>query len=259
MDPAAIAMIGRLPDTLEDRSVLIALRRRRPSEKVQQFRSDRAHDLKQLASKIARWCEDNHQTLAASDANTGMLNNRVADNWRPLFAIADIAGGDRPKLARSIAAAAETAKQDQSKRTMALSDIRDIFAAHPGIDRLASVELTNALGVMENRPWSEWRNGKPITPAALARLLGPFGIIPGTKRYGTETFKGYCLSNFAEAFEIYLPNQSVTPSQANNDGLCDTLQSVTPDADVTVSKASQANGDGICDAVTVSRPWEQEL
>ena len=40
--PAVIAMIGRLPDTLNDRSVVISLRRRKPSEKVESFRSDRA-------------------------------------------------------------------------------------------------------------------------------------------------------------------------------------------------------------------------
>jgi putative DNA primase/helicase len=51
--PAAIAMIGRLPDTLEDRSVSISLRRRKPTERVQQFRSDRCPDLKAVASKIA--------------------------------------------------------------------------------------------------------------------------------------------------------------------------------------------------------------
>jgi putative DNA primase/helicase len=196
--PAAIAMIGRLPDTLEDRSVSIALRRRRPTEKVQQFRSDRVQDLKQLARKIARWCDDNHQTLAASDANTGMLVNRSADNWRPLFAIADIAGGRWPERARAVAEAAETAKQDQSKRTMVLGDIRDIFAARPEADRVSSAELTNALGAMENRPWSEWRNGKPMTPTALAWLLAPFGIMPGTKRDGDSTFKGYLRSDFTQ-------------------------------------------------------------
>ena len=31
--PAAIAMIGRLPDTLEDRSVSVSLRRRKPTGK----------------------------------------------------------------------------------------------------------------------------------------------------------------------------------------------------------------------------------
>jgi Protein of unknown function (DUF3631) len=252
--PAAIAMIGRLPDTLEDRSVSVALRRRKPTEKVQQFRSDRAQDLKNLARKIARWCDDNRPALVASDANTGILVNRAADNWRPLFAIADIAGGDWPKLGRGVAAAAETGKQDQSKRTMVLSDIRDIFATRPEIDRVRSAELADVLSAMENRPWSEWRNGKPMTPAALARLLGPFGVAPGTKRDGEHTFKGYLLSDFSDVFATYLPDQTVTQSQPNNDGHCDASRSVTPEDDVTVSKASHPNNDGLCDGVTVSTP-----
>jgi hypothetical protein len=252
--PAAIAMIGRLPDTLEDRSVSIALRRRRPTEKVQQFRSDRVQDLKQLSRKIARWCDDNRQNLAASDPNTGALANRAADNWRPLLSVADLAGGRWPEHARAVAQAAETAKQDQSKRTMVLGDIRDIFAARSETDRLRSAEMAEVLGAMENRPWSEWRNGKPITPAALARLLAPFGITPGTKRDGESTFKGYLLSDFTEAFATYLPDQTVTPSQPNNDGHRDDLRSVTPESDVTVSKASQPNNQGLCDGVTFSSP-----
>ena len=52
----------------------------------------------------------------------------------------------------------------------------------------------------------------------------------------TEHLQRLLPLDFAEAFAIYLPNQTVTPSQPNNDGLCDALQSVTPDTDVTVSK-----------------------
>jgi hypothetical protein len=198
------------------------------------------------------------QALAVADPATGLLINRPADNWRPLMAIADIAGGEWPKVTRSIAESAQTAKQDQSKRTMILSDIRDIFAARPETDRLRSAEMADALSAMENRPWAEWRNGKPITPAALARLLGPFGIAPGTKRDGDNTFKGYLLSDFSEAFATYLPDQTVTPSQFNNDGLCYASQSVTLDRDVTVSKASQCNNDGLCDGVTVCADIEEE-
>jgi hypothetical protein len=212
-------------------------------------------DLKQLVRKIARWCDDNRQNLAASDPHTGALANRAADNWRPLLSIADLAGGRWPERARAVAEAAETAKRDQSKRTMVLGDIRDIFAARPGIDRLRSAQMADELGAMENRPWSEWRNGKPMTPAALARLLGPFEITPGTKRDGEATFKGYLLSDFTEAFATYLPDQTVTPSQPNNDGHCDALQSVTQERDVTDSKASQSNNDGHCDGVTVSTPY----
>jgi putative DNA primase/helicase len=82
--PAAIAMIGRLPDTLADRSVSISLRRKKPTERVQQFRSDRCLDLKNIARKIAKWVADNREVLAAADPDTGTLFNRPADNWRPL-------------------------------------------------------------------------------------------------------------------------------------------------------------------------------
>ena len=249
--PAAIAMIGRLPDTLEDRSVSIVLRRRRPTERVKQFRNDRAQDLKQMVRKIARWTTDNREALAAADPFTGILVNRSADNWRPLLAIADLAGGEWPKRARAVADAVEAAKQDQSKRTMVLSDIRDFFTARPEANRVASAELAGILGAMENRPWTEWRNGKPITPAALARLLAPFGIIPRTHRDGETTFKGYLLSDFRETFEFYLSDDAVTASQSNDDGHCDALQTVTPESDVTVSKVSQPNNGGLRDRVTV--------
>ena len=256
--PVAIAMIGRLADTLEDRSVSINLRRAKTSERIQPFRSDRVDALRQLARKAARWVADNRQALANADPATGTLVNRPADNWRPLMAIADLAGGEWSKRARSIAESAQIAKQDQSTRTMVLSDIRDIFTVRPKIDRLRSAEMADALGAMENRPWSEWRNGKPITPAALARLVGPFGIMPGTKRDGDCTFKGYLLSDFTEAFETYLPDRTVTPSQINDDGRCDALQSVTPDRDVTVSKASQFIEHGHCDGVTVCANEEEK-
>ena len=193
-----------------------------------------------------------------SEMRVKALVNRAADNWRPLLSIADLAGGDWPKLARNVADTAETAKQDQSKRTMVLGDIRDIFAARPETDRLRSAEMAEALGAMENRPWSEWRNGKPLTPAALARLLGPFRITPGTKRDGEATFKGYLLSDFVEAFATYLPDQTVTTSQTNNDEHCDASRSVTLENDVTVSKTSQLNNDGLCDGVTVCADEEKK-
>ena len=60
--PAAIAMIGRLPDTLNDRSVIINLRRRKPTEKVKSFRRDRADDLNVLD---ARW-RDGHRITRRS-------------------------------------------------------------------------------------------------------------------------------------------------------------------------------------------------
>ncbi len=64
---------------------------------------------------------------------------------------------------------------------------------------------------MEDRPWPEWKSGKPITLRQVAKLLGPFGIAPSTIRTMAGTAKGYLLNQFEEAFRRYLPDQSVTP------------------------------------------------
>lgn len=176
-----------------------------------------------------------------------------------MLAIADIAGGEWPRLTRSVAQGVEGVKEDQSVKTMLLGDIREIIInGQLRSDRIRSSELAAALGALEGRPWAEWRNGKPITAAGLARMLAPFGIVPGTKRDGSETFKGYLFSDFAEAFAIYLPDQTVTASQPNNDGHCDTSRSVTNDKDVAPSKTSQLNSDGHCDGVTVCTGVEEE-
>ena len=68
-----------------------------------------------------------------------------------------------------------------------------------------------------------------------------------------RTIKGYLVSDFNEAFARYLGDQTVTPSQLNNDGHCDVLQTVTQKTDVTVSNLQKPNGHGHCDGVTLSR------
>ena len=233
--------------------MIVRLRRRKSSERVKQFRADRAEELRQLTRKIARWTTDHRKLFAASDPETGSLFNRAADNWRPLLAIADTAGGTWPTSVRAIAEASEGLKQDQSVKAMLLSDIRDVFGGRPNADRIGSTDLAAELGAMEGRPWAEWRNGKPITAASLARQLTPFGISPGTRRDRSDTFKGYLLAEFEEAFDRYLGDQTVTTSQLNNDRPCDGLQTVTPKTDVTASKSKKPNNHGYCDGVTVSR------
>ena len=192
--PAAIAMIGQLPDTLNDRSVIINLRRRKPEENVKPFRSDRADDLRVLARKMARWAQDHESTLTTTDPDMGELMNRTADNWRPLFSIADAAGAPWPKKVREIAAGADKASAEQSVSIRLLQDIRWIFDGCPEIDdgktalrgskldRISSAELVSQLVTIEGQPWAEWKGGKEITQNSLARLLDRFGIRPGNIR-----------------------------------------------------------------------------
>jgi hypothetical protein len=132
-------------------------------------------------------------------------SNRRADNWRPLLAIADVAGGEWPERARRAAFALERSDTGQTTPIMLLSDIRDLFQQRTS-DRLSSADIVTHLAGLYGRPWPEFgRAQKPISQNQLARLLKPFNIFPRGVRIGDETPKGYLLSDFADAFDRYLP------------------------------------------------------
>jgi Protein of unknown function (DUF3631) len=205
--PVALAAIGHLPATIEDRAIIIHLRRRRPDESVEPLRLDRASGLEELARMAARWVRDHAAALAAAEpAMPAGVVNRTADNWHPLLAVADLAGWAH----RARQAASElTAKGDDqgSARVALLADIRDAFAAMH-TDRLASEKVVAYLASLDDRPWPEWKNGKPITMTQVARLLKPLHVLSGTIRLPDgHTPKGYYLSAFGDAFARYLPCQ----------------------------------------------------
>ena len=125
------------------------------------------------ARMIARWTGDHFDELAAHDPDTPeWMFNRQAEIWRPLFCIADMAGGRWPQLARETAAMMASASTgDEEVAVQGLIDIRDLFA-EKGTDRLSSEDIVNAFVQMEGRPWAEWgRSQKPMSKNGLARLL----------------------------------------------------------------------------------------
>jgi putative DNA primase/helicase len=204
--PVAIATIRRLPDTIEDRAIAIAMRRKTKNEAATRLRLDRLTQLAPLASKIQRWANDNSAALETVDpAVPAALNDRAADCWRVLLAIADIIGGAWPECARSAATSLSADNEDvETTGTMLLADLRDLFVARQQ-DELFSWEIAEALGKMETRPWPEWgRRRAPITVVQLARLLAHFKIRPGDVHRGTLHAKGYSAKQCQDAFERYL-------------------------------------------------------
>ena len=219
--PKAIALIGTLPPTLEDRAIVIQMRRRKSDEKIDRIRSDRDHGLSTLGRQCARWVADNTEALRDKDPELPKtLNDRAADNWRALVAIADVAGGGWPAVARKAAEALTPTEDETSIGVLLLADIRDSFVAAGSPDRMASADLCEALVALTDRPWSEiQRGGKALRTNGLARRLKPFGIRPQKLRLIATTVNGYRLEDFAEAFGRYLPGDSQislgTPEQVN--------------------------------------------
>ena len=205
--PKALGMKGRkLPDTTLSRCIVIGLKRKKPLEQPEHFRYVDDAGLSELRGRCMRWAADTAEALkvAAPEMPAG-FDNRLGDNWRLMFAIADHAGGEWPEKARR--AAANVSKvvgaADMSTGARLLADIRRIFV-EKGVDRMPSADLADALGAMEDRPWSEWKGGKPITKNGLAKLLKPFDVFPGGIRVGGDTPRGYYLAQFQDAFERYL-------------------------------------------------------
>ena len=188
----AIALIGSLPATLTDRSVLIDLARRKADEAIEPFRFDRVEHLVELRRKLARWMTDNAEAVAATEPQMPALYNRAADNWRGLLAIATVAGADwLARGHRAALAGADTDIDEGSRLELLLGDVRDIFA-RLGVDRIPSADLIEELVKIEPRPWGEYgKSGKPITQNKLARLLKPVGISSGKIGPASARLNGY--------------------------------------------------------------------
>jgi hypothetical protein len=212
--PTAIAAIGSLPDTIEDRSIPVSLKRRRPEEKVERFRSDKTPELVEMCRKAARWGVDNHLALIDSDPSMpAELHDRAADNWRPLLAIADQVGGGWGERARhaAVALSVTNSAEGENLSYRLLSDIREIFVEKK-IDRIGSEDLAMELSIISGSPWITLNRGKAVDSGWIAKRLRPFEIRPGTVRMSAEkTAKGYRLDQFKDAFERYLPLLDVTP------------------------------------------------
>jgi len=223
--PKAIALIGRLPSTLEDRAIPIPMKRKARGEQVERLRLDRiAESVADLRSQAARWAQDRAEGLQRTDPEIpDGLHDRAADNWRPLLAIADDAGDAWPAKARDAAVQLSgTGDGDASIRVQLLGDLRAALANAPE-GRLFTADLLDLLVADESRPWGEWRRGKPLSAHGLGRLLNPFGIRSRKIRIGDETRQGYRAEDLAEAFERYLPAvpppaKPEHPEQSNGDG-----------------------------------------
>ena len=214
--PAMLCGIDALPGTLHDRSIVIRLERAKPDELGAIFDSERTERETELCRKLARWCADNRERFAAADPELPpRVFNRLADNWRPLFAIANIAGGDWPRRAGEAFTKLTSTKDldAQGVGTLLLTDIAAIFTAK-NTDKIFSAQLCEDLAAIEGRPWAEWRRQrKPISVNQLATQLRRFSVSPHEIRIGEKTGRGYELGDFEDTFSRYLAD---TPAPDRN-------------------------------------------
>lgn len=217
----ALAGIGQLPDTIADRAVTIRVKRKAPDESAERFRRREVEaEAGELRERLASWAAPIVDGLAAARPTIPPeLDDRAADGWEPLLAIADAAGADWPERARE--AALKLSAQpvdDESIGIRLLWDINRVLAER-AVDRIATSDLIQNLAADEEAPWADWRGGGRISPRALSNLLRRYEIRSRSIRLADgETPKGFLREQFEDAWRRFPPEippeNATTPQPA---------------------------------------------
>lgn len=174
-----------------------------------------------LAKGFRDALEPHFQELAeAKPDRPDGVSDRAKDAWKPLLAIADLAGGEWPSrachAAQVLCGNPELDEQEIGIRLMGA--LRDAFEER-STDKLTSFEFCE--GYLHNQRdelWADWKNGKPISQRKVADLFRPFEIKPRKIRIGEDTARGYDLARCEDAFRRYLPRKADSKWNKRNNG-----------------------------------------
>ena len=209
-----IAVIGDVPDTIHDRSIVIPLKRKLNHEKIEKIRYADPKIFNDLRSKLLRFANDNSETIKNSrpsfpaDIN---ISDRAMDNWEPLLAVAESAGEDWINKVYQAAQALSLNETDTtSVGVELLQDIQKIFIEN-NITEISSKDLIDALCEDEESRWVTYNfkgNDKKINTRQMSKILKEYKIKSKNVRFGQEVAKGYEKTQFEDAWKRYTTNIS---------------------------------------------------
>jgi hypothetical protein len=206
---AVLAGIGEMPDTIMDRSVIARMRRRAGDERVAPYRRRRDEPaLRDLGRRVGAWVKANLRALSSAIPEMP-VEDRAADTWEPLVAIADLAGGDWPeRIRRACRAMVAEADSDSGEATLArrlLADLQEVFG---DATNLYTTTILDRLHKIEDAPWGNYF-GRQITSNDLAKLLKDYRVKSADVReQGGTNKKGYRRDDLHDAWSRYLARDS---------------------------------------------------
>jgi Protein of unknown function (DUF3631) len=214
----AIAGIGDMPDTITDRAVNVILRRRAASEKVKPFKLRRdVPPLHDIRGRLADWVASRLDDLTDAEPDAP-VEDRAADVWEPLIAVADAAGGTWPERARAACLALSgEAEEDDTERSVSLqllADLRSIFGEE---QRMHGVTILEHLHRVEGAPWGNWY-GRLLNANDLASLLRPYGVHSVDVKVDGQVRKGYRRDPLYDAWTRYLPLEESKTDETSGTG-----------------------------------------
>ena len=146
-------------------------------------------------------------TSSKSAAPELPVEDRAADTWEPLVAIADLAGGHWPADARAAVLALTTDDVDVDNVSLRVRLLIDIRTAFRDAERLLSDTLVARLREDPEAPWDTLgKNG--LNPKSLAGLLRDFGIHSVQDRWDGAQARGFKREQFEDSWRRYCPERS---------------------------------------------------
>ena len=203
-----------MDDMLTSRSIVIPMTR--TTKKMPILRGDKDPVGLDFRRKCLQLAFDNMELLNEADPEMGDLKSRAADIWRPLFAVADLAGGEWPDEVRcaekALAKATAKVSPGDTLGVELLKDCYRVFQEAGNPDRMRSEVLDQKLIELPERPWATLgAGGKPMSARRRSDILRSHSIESGTHRFedvSGESRKGYLREDFEEAWNAYvLPRQ----------------------------------------------------
>ena len=213
--PIALAGIGDFPDTIMDRSIVIAMKRQRSQERLKPFRQK---DARCLSEPIVEKLEHLQDQLmeALEDYEPEMppgIVDRPADVWEPLIMIGDIAAYGWSEGMREAAITLTNARLDQEPtlNNQLLTDIRTIFCSDH--ERLTTDHLLSELNALVESPWGGFKPSG-LDARGLARRLKLYEVKSTKMRINERSLRGYRREDFEEAWDRWCP--PVVPPQVEH-------------------------------------------
>lgn len=204
-----IAVIGDVPDTINDRSIVISLKRKLQHEEIEKIRNADPSIFNNLRSKLLRVANDNAgviKNIRPSFPRDINISDRALDNWEPLLAIAGLAGEDWINKVYQAAQALSPNETDvTSVGVELLQDIQKIFM-EKNITKISTKDLIEALCEDEENRWVTYNfkgNDKRITARQISRILKEYKINSKNVKFGKDSPKGYEKIKFEDAWKRY--------------------------------------------------------
>jgi len=198
----ALAGLNDLPDTIMSRSVVVRMRRRAPTEKVEPWRLRiNAPQAEPIREALAAWAAESAAAITWPELPPE-IQDRNADVWEALVAVADLAGGDWPERARvaAVAQVADSMAGAPSIGVQLLTDLKDVF---DGQASMWAESILDALHAMDERPWNDLR-GKPVDNRWLARQLNKYGVSSKDVKLSGVNKKGYRAEDLHDPWTRYV-------------------------------------------------------